>query len=164
MTSDAEGPTIMMTPRLPALAVSAALALGACTSGSGGETVGLLGGAAGGALLGSQIGGGAGKLAAVAVGTLVGALAGREIARRFTSSDQERAAAAERQAIADNRAITWNDPGTGHTGTVAPQRTYTDASGRTCRVYSHRVTIDGHNENATGTACQRADGTWQLVS
>lgn len=152
---------------LAILALTGFIPLGACTGGSqtsGTEIVGTLGGAAGGALLGSQIGKGSGNLAATAAGTLIGALAGHEIARRFTSSDQEQAAAAERRAVADNRSITWNNPDTGHTGTIAPRRTYTDDQGRTCRIYNHRVTIDGRNETARGTACQRPDGSWQLVS
>lgn len=152
---------------LAAIALAASLSLGACTSGSqtsGTEILGTLGGAAGGGLLGSQIGKGSGNIAATAAGTLIGALAGHEIARRFSSSDQDQAAAAERQAVADNRTINWNNPDTGHSGRIAPQRTYTDDQGRTCRVYNHRVTIDGQNETARGTACQRADGTWQLVS
>lgn len=153
-------------PRRRHAALVFALALGACAQGGGidSSTIGTLGGAAGGALLGSQIGSGTGNLAATAIGTLVGAFAGREIARNFGDSDQERASVAERQALADNRRITWNNPETGHSGAIAPVRTYTSDDGRTCRVYTHRIEVDGRNETARGTACRQSDGSWQLVS
>lgn len=150
--------------RRSAIGAVVALSLGACQTGSTSETVGTLGGAAGGALLGSQFGGGSGKLATTAIGTLLGAFAGREIARRLDSNSESRAMAAERDAAAGNRTITWNNPQDNSRGSVRPGRTYENAGGQTCRDYTHTITVEGKRETAHGTACMQPDGTWQLVS
>ncbi|MCW2243296.1 RT0821/Lpp0805 family surface protein [Azospirillum canadense] len=150
--------------RKSAICVVVALSLGACQTGSTSETVGTLGGAAGGALIGSQFGGGAGKLATTAIGTLVGAFAGREIARRLDTNSESRAMAAERDAAARNQTITWNNPQNNSRGSVRPMRTYENASGQTCRDYTHTINVEGKRETARGTACKQSDGTWQLVS
>lgn len=155
-----------MNMRKTAICAAMALGLAACESGSGvsGSTVGTLGGAAAGGLLGSQFGGGTGKLAATAVGTLLGALAGREAGRRLTENDGNRAATAERRALAQNETISWNNPESGTRGTIDPQRTYTNANGQLCRDYTHTIFVDGRAEQATGTACRQSDGNWRLVS
>lgn len=157
----------MRTPgRMTAVAAIAAMSLGACAPGQGpdNETLGTLGGAAGGALIGSQIGGGSGKTAATAIGAVLGALAGREIARSMSEADQQRAATAERTAVARNEPITWSNPDTGARGSIEPVRTYTNAQGNLCREYTHTVYIEGQPETARGTACREDDGTWRLVA
>lgn len=146
------------------LCAAVALSLGACQTGSTSETIGTLGGAAGGALIGSQFGGGSGKLATTAIGTLLGAFAGRAIAQRLDSNSSDRAMAAERSAAAENRTITWNDPQGSSRGSVRPVRTYENASGQTCRDYTHTIIVEGKRETARGTACRQPDGTWQLAS
>ena len=152
--------------RTAAGVAATALFLTACAQqgGPSNETLGTLGGAAGGAILGSQIGGGSGQTAATAVGAVLGALAGRELARRMSPDDQQRAVAAERTAVARNEAITWNSPDTGARGSIDPVRTYTNAQGELCREYTHTVIIDGRPETAQGTACQQQDGTWRLAA
>lgn len=139
--------------------------LGGCAQGQGpsSETVGVLGGAAAGGVLGSQVGSGTGNVVATGVGAVLGALAGREIAKRLSNDEQERAATAERTAVARNEAITWNSPSSGNRGTIEPNRTYTNDQGRTCREYTHTVYAEGRAEKARGTACQQSDGTWSLV-
>lgn len=151
--------------RTTAASLAMVAMLGACAQGQrpGNETLGTVGGAAAGGILGSQIGGGTGNVVATGVGAVLGALAGRELAKRLSSQDQERAATAERTAVARNESITWNNPDTGNRGTIEPNRTYTNSDGRTCRDYSHTVYVDGQPETARGTACQQADGTWTLV-
>ncbi len=152
--------------RNTAAALATMAMLGACAQGQGpsNETLGTVGGAAAGGILGSQVGGGAGNVVATGVGAVLGALAGREIAKRMSGQDQERAATAERTAVARNEAITWNNPESGNRGTIEPNRTYTNQQGRTCRDYTHTVYVDGQPEKVNGTACQQADGTWTLVS
>lgn len=156
--------TPAMHIRKTAACALVALSLAACQTGSTGETVGTIGGAAGGALLGSQLGQGKGQIAATAVGTLVGALAGRELGRRLQGSDQQRAVAAERSAIERNETITWTNPNSGYRGTVQPGDSYVNSAGQTCRNYTHTVYIEGRAETAQGTACRQGDGTWRLVS
>lgn len=151
--------------RKTTLCAALALSLGACQTGmTTSETVGTVGGAAGGALIGSQFGSGTGQLAATALGTVVGAFAGREIARRLDSTSSTRAASAEREAVANNQTITWNNPQTGNQGSVRPVRTYQNSNGQTCRDYTHTINVEGKRETARGTACRQSDGTWQLVS
>lgn len=160
-----------MAIRKTAICATLALSLGACAQGGtdgfggvSGDTIGLLGGGAGGALLGSQVGSGSGRLAATAAGTLIGALAGRAVARQLDTTDEQRAIAAERNALARNDEITWNNPQTGNSGKIQPVRTYELQNGQLCREYAHTVYIEGQAETARGTACRQSDGTWQIVS
>ncbi len=53
------------------------------------------------------------------------------------------------------------DPDTGHYGTVTPQAAY-QQGGYNCREYTQTVYIDGRSEQAHGTACRQADGSWQI--
>ncbi|HYE49094.1 MAG TPA: RT0821/Lpp0805 family surface protein [Azospirillaceae bacterium] len=149
--------------RSTAVALAAALSLGACAEGPSNKTIGTVGGAAGGALIGSQIGSGSGKTAATIIGGVLGALAGREIADRLSDDDRERATSAERTAVARNETITWSNPDTGNRGSINPSRTYTASDGRLCREYTHTVYVNGQAEEARGTACRQEDGTWTLV-
>jgi hypothetical protein len=43
-----------------------------------------------------------------------------------------------------------------------PIRVFTDARGRTCRVYERRVLIDGTPSTALGTICREPSGRWVL--
>jgi surface antigen len=43
-----------------------------------------------------------------------------------------------------------------------PIRVFTDARGRTCRVYERRVLIDGTPSTALGTICRDPSGRWVL--
>jgi uncharacterized protein YgiM (DUF1202 family) len=112
-----------MTPRLPVLLLSAALAglpAAAQAQGNSGKQgsdnsklFGHLLGAGVGALIGSQIGGGKGKIAAVAVGALAGAWLGGEVAGRLTRSDQEGIAQTTGTALETGEPQTWTNPDTG---------------------------------------------------
>ena len=148
---------------VPALGVTAcAQSGGAGSGGPSGQTMGTVGGAALGGLAGSRFGGGSGQLAATAAGTLLGAYLGNRLGRGFDERDQTAAQRAERDALASNSPSSWSNPETDHRGTVQPLRTYA-RDGRTCREYSHTVHIDGRAEEARGTACQTADGGWEVV-
>jgi surface antigen len=146
-----------------------ALSLTACQTQPGGgwstgETLGTLGGAAGGAFLGSRFGGGAGKLATTAIGTLVGAFAGHELGRRMSGTDSSQASTTERQAVANNQSMAWTNPDTGNRGSIEPTRSYRNTTGQLCRDYTHTIFVGTQAETARGTACQQADGSWQLVN
>jgi surface antigen len=43
-----------------------------------------------------------------------------------------------------------------------PIRVFTDARGRTCRVYERRVVIEGAQSTALGTICREPSGRWVL--
>jgi hypothetical protein len=47
-------------------------------------------------------------------------------------------------------------------GAPVPLRSYTDAEGRTCRVYERRVMIDGGAATALATVCRDPSGRWVL--
>lgn len=149
-----------------AVVVTLTLALGACTEGGEKENIGTILGGVGGAVAGAQFGGGTGRIAATAAGTLLGAFLGREVGKSLDRADMAAAQQAQSRAhtapIGDK--ITWNNPDTGHSGTVTPVRQGTDSSGNYCREYQSTVTISGKTEQAYGTACRQPDGTWKVVN
>ena len=149
-----------------AMAIVAAAALGGCAEDAGEkETLGTLLGAIGGAAIGSQIGHGDGRTAAIAAGTLLGALAGGGAGRSLDRADRLAQADAARRARQAplGQTVTWNNPDSGHRGTVTAVRDGTSAGGLYCREFRQNVTIGGKTEEAYGTACRQPDGTWKLM-
>ena len=55
----------------------------------------------------------------------------------------------------------WQNPDTGHGGSVTPTRTFETESGP-CREFTQTVSIGGQMEQAYGTACRQADGSWKI--
>jgi len=58
--------------------------------------------------------------------------------------------------------ITWNNPDSGHSGTVTPVRDGTSSSGQYCREFQQTVVIGGQVEEGYGVACRQPDGTWRI--
>jgi surface antigen len=159
--------------RTTSLALAAALlggpALTACQSVQNNpkQTVGTVGGAALGGLLGSQFGGSTEwKMAATGLGVLLGAMVGSEVGRSLDETDRMRMQQASQQAYTApvGQTIAWNNPQSGNYGTFTPVRDGYTNTGQYCRQFRTTVTIDGRLEEATGTACQQADGTWKVVN
>ena len=127
--------------------------------------VGTLLGAALGGLAGSQLGKGDGQLAAVAGGTFLGMFLGYEVGAMLDVTDEGCArAAVQRAGTAPlGTQIAWNNPQTGHRGTVTPVREGHTSSGRYCREYQQSVTVGGRVQEAYGSACRQPDGSWQIV-
>lgn len=153
--------------KLFVLTIALALASGCASQSHRGEreVSGGLAGAALGGLLGAQFGSGAGTAAGAAAGVLIGALLGSEIGHSMDEVDRMRANQAVVQAhsapLGDQ--ITWNNPESGHYGSVTPTRDgYTD-SGSYCREFYETVNIGGKSEDAYGVACQQPDGSWRIV-
>jgi surface antigen len=129
------------------------------------QAMGTLMGAGVGALLGAQMGGGEGKLASVVIGTLGGAYLGSEIGKSLDSADRiymEMNAQSTLEYSQAGTASSWKNPDSGHSGTFKPTRTYTAASGHSCREYESTIYIDGREKVATGTACRQPDGSWKI--
>ncbi len=148
------------------ITIALLLSLAACANGAGQKQIGgtFLGGALG-ALAGSQIGSGRGQLAAVALGTLGGAFLGSEVGKSLDRADKLSMQRTAHQALETNRTgatATWNNPDSGHSGTVTPTQTFQTASGQFCREYQQTVTIGGKTESAYGTSCRQADGSWRI--
>ena len=60
-----------------------------------------------------------------------------------------------------NDPIVWADgPASGSVTTTREGHTQ---DGRPCREFQQQVSIAGQSEQAYGTACQQADGSWQIV-
>jgi surface antigen len=146
----------------------AVLMSGCMTTDSGTKTLagGVLGAGIGG-LLGSKLGGGRGQMAAIAAGTLAGALFGKNIGESLDKADRGYAGRAEKRAesVPIGQTVSWNNPDSGHSGSVTPTRDgVNQQTGEYCREYHTEVYIGGKLEDAYGTSCRQPDGTWQIVS
>lgn len=150
------------------LAITAIMAftLTACTTAGGTkQTVGGLTGAALGGLLGSQFGSGKGQLAATGAGVLIGGLLGSEVGYSMDELDRMKAnrAVVSAHSAPLGETISWNNPNSGHSGTVTPVRDGYSSSGNYCREFHQTVNIDGRKQDAYGVACRQPDGTWRIV-
>lgn len=150
-----------------ALAFTAAISLAACqqVQNNPKQTAGTVLGGVGGAVVGSQFGKGTGNIAATAAGTLLGAFLGSEVGASLDRADRLEAERAHQTAMSSpmGEPIRWNNPDSGHSGTVTPVKDGRTDSGRYCREYRTTVQIDGREEVAYGQACQQPDGTWRVV-
>jgi len=133
------------------------------------STEGVIGGIAGAALggfLGSRIGSGSGQTFATIGGVLAGGLLGNQVATRLTCQDQQSLYTTTQSGLETyptGRAASWNNPDSGHYGTVTPTRTYQNAGGQNCREFRQTIYIDGRAETGTGQACRQPDGTWRII-
>jgi surface antigen len=150
------------------LTMVAALGLSGCVSDQWGQkqTVGTGIGAVAGGHAGSQVGKGSGRLWATGAGVLLGALAGGSIGQSMDEADRAAMAQAQTRAYAApvGEKISWNNPDSGNNGTIVAVRDGTSSSGRYCREYQQTITVAGKSEQAFGTACRQADGSWKVVS
>ena len=143
----------------PVLILSSALTLAGCSLSN--QNIGTVTGAVAGGVVGNQFGGGSGRIAATALGALAGGVIGRSIGQSLDNSSRQAALGAEYNALENGRPgqpVAWQ--GTNGTyGNVVPQQTYQVGS-QNCRRYVHTIYIDGQPQQASGTACRNADGTW----
>ena len=145
----------------------AAFVLAGCSDYSGMGNKQMIGGGTGavlGGLAGSQFGKGNGQLVGVGVGALLGTMVGSSIGKSLDRADLAYAQQAHQQAYTApiGQSINWNNPESGHYGTVTPVRDGRSTTGRYCREYSQTIYVDGRSETGKGTACQNSDGTWQI--
>jgi surface antigen len=126
--------------------------------------LGSIGGAATGAGIAAIAGGSTGWI--VAAG-LAGGLLGGAIGHRLDNKDKEMAAQAAANAFENNltgQSATWKNPDSGNSGTITPTKTYQAGSGQYCREYRQDVIIGSEKQQAYGTACRQADGSWPIES
>lgn len=147
------------------MAVAASLSLSACAEGNNQTGAALVGAGLGG-LLGSQFGSGDGRLAMTALGTLAGAAIGSSVGKRMDEVDRMKMREAETRAYDApiGEAIIWNNPDTGHRGTVTPVRDGRSQRGEYCREFQSEIMVGGERERGFGRACQQPDGSWKIVS
>jgi surface antigen len=133
-----------------------AIAAGCATRQQTGAVVG----AGAGAGLGAAVTGGG------TVGTLLGAVAGAaigsEIGRAMDEEDRRRAATVL-ETVPTAETDVWRNPDSGYTYEMTPTRTFYAESGLPCREFSVDVIVGNQIEEAYGTACRQADGSWRIV-
>lgn len=143
------------------------LALAGCTDAGPKQTGGTLVGAGVGGLVGSQFGRGSGQAATTGLGVLIGGLLGSEVGKSLDRADQVAMAQATQRSLEGTptgQVSNWNNPDTGHSGTVEPTRTFQTSQGTYCREFQQTVTVGGQTQSAYGTACRQPDGSWKIVS
>ncbi len=151
-----------------ALLAMVSLSMTACMENMGNkEMVGSATGAVLGGVAGAQFGKGTGQLVGVGIGALLGTLVGSEVGKSLDKADMMYAQQAQSKAYAApiGESISWNNPDSGHSGTITPTKEgYSNTSGSYCREYSQTIYVDGKQQTGYGTACQNPDGTWQIVN
>jgi len=141
--------------------------LAGCATGDSVGTKTVVGGATGaaaGGLIGAAAGGGA---AGIIGGVLLGGLLGGAIGNALDQRDREYYNDTAQNTLESGRTGStgsWQNPDSGNAGTMTPTRTYQSSSGQPCREFTTTVTVDGKTEEAYGTACRQADGSWQIVN
>ncbi|HLZ66749.1 MAG TPA: RT0821/Lpp0805 family surface protein [Aliidongia sp.] len=128
-------------------------------------TGGALVGAGLGGLAGSQLGHGSGKIATTALGVVLGGLLGGSVGASLDRADQaalDRSTQTALESTPTNQPVQWQNPDTGHYGTIVPVRTYQPQPGSFCREFQQTVVIGGQSQQAYGTACRQPDGTWKV--
>ena len=148
-----------------AAVVLAALMVASCQTVSDNPktAIGGLGGATVGGLIAAAAGGGG---AGIAAGVIGGALLGGLVGNYLDDRDKKMAAESANKALESTpsgQSVAWNNPDSGHSGTVTPVRTY-QSGGTSCREYQQTVTIDGKQERSYGTACRQPDGSWKVTN
>ena len=94
-------------------------------------------------------------------GTLIGSSAGESL-DRMDRMYKEQANQNALENARTNQVVEWNNPDSGNYGSVTPLKTYTGAT-TVCREYTETVYIGGNAQQAYGTACRQADGSWKIV-
>jgi surface antigen len=144
--------------------LASTLGLSACAGGGPtGEDIGFILGTVGGAYLGSQFGSGSGRTAMTVLGATLGGYAGKAVARRLTQRDYEYMDQAAYEAVSTGQPSTWQNEESGNFGSAAPTNSYA-RNGQNCTNFSQSVTSAGETASGTSSACQLADGSWQIMS
>ena len=58
----------------------------------------------------------------------------------------------------------WQNPDTGHGGSVTPTRTFETETGTPCREFTQTIYVEGDYEQVDGKACRNSEGSWEVVS
>ena len=98
------------------------------------------------------------------LGIGLGAMIGQNIGQQLDERDRYLMAQTFEHTMekAPTNAIgQWENPNTGHGGTITPTHT-TVTNGTPCREFTQTVSIGGQMQEAYGTACRQADGSWKI--
>jgi surface antigen len=150
----------MNRKRIPAAALTIALAVTGCASQGTHEESGMVIGGVLGGLLGSQVRDRHHRDVAIIAGTLIGASIGGSVGRYMDETDRLRAAQTL-ESVRTGVSSTWRNPDNGVQYQFTPTRTFETAQGP-CREYTMEALIGGRREQVYGTACRQADGSWKI--
>ena len=116
-----------------------------------------------GGTISSKYGNASGKVASSGTGPLLGAFIG---GAAIEPSDAAAAETAAKRAYAApvGDQVGWNNPATGHHGSLITTREGYNNAGQYCREFRQTVTTKNKTELAYGTACKQGDGTWKIVA
>lgn len=131
------------------------------------EAIGTVIGALLGGIVGSRFGKGSGQKAATVIGAVAGGYAGNRYGESLDCKDQQAHAQTAHEALEyqpAGRPSSWNNPDSGHSGSITPVKTWQRDNGQYCRDYTQSIVIDGVVEEAKGAACREDDGSWRIVS
>ncbi|MFQ5914689.1 MAG: RT0821/Lpp0805 family surface protein [Nitrospinota bacterium] len=152
------------------VAVAAAGLSGCSGAGINQESQGtLLGGALGGLAgygLGTATGSTAGKVLLTLGGTLLGGYLGSRVGRRLDERDRLAMADTTQHTLETKPSgtpMTWQNPDSGHSGTVVARSVYRNNKGQNCRDFTQSFDVDGKVQNVTGAACRQPNGAWEIV-
>ncbi len=130
------------------------------------------GNTAGGAILGAIAGGlfgnavSRGHGAGTAVGAIAGGLLGASIGNSLSCNTQHYASnvyVTGFEAGRPHHRYDWRSPYDNSYGYLEVGDYYRGPEGRRCATYSQRIFVNSRPEVATGRACRRPDGTWDMV-
>lgn len=127
------------------------------------EVLGSIIGGAIGARVGSKFGDRQDRAITTIGGAVIGAVIGGAIGRSMDEADQACAAQALEYANL-NQAVAWDNATRGATYTVTPVELYRSEQGAECRRYIVRTVSGGRQQDSTGNACRRDDGSWAPVN
>lgn len=128
--------------------------------------IGTIAGGVAGGVAGYQFGGGAGKAVATVAGTLLGAYLGSEIGASLDRGDMAYYNQTSQRAMENaqpGETLPWENPQSGHSGSITPSNYYKNSSGQYCREYTQTINVGGRTEKGYGTACRQPDGSWKIV-
>lgn len=127
---------------------------------------GLLFGAIAGGLFGNAISHRHHRGGATAMGAIMGGALGAGIAGNMDCGDRyyhRRAYYDGFQRGYPNRTYSWHNPHSGHRGDFHVGEYYQGPYGENCATYTQSIWVRGRPERASGYACQRGDGSWEIM-
>ena len=98
------------------------------------------------------------------LGIGLGAMIGQNIGKQLDERDRYLMAQTFEHTMEKaptNSTGQWQNPDTGHGGTITPTNTIV-TNGTPCREFTQTVSIGGQMQEAYGTACRQADGSWNI--
>ncbi len=130
---------------------------------------GLLIGALAGGLLGNAVSGRGNRGTGTAVGAIIGGAIGVGVGGQNLDCEDrnyvERAYYDGFERGRPHSTYRWDNPRTGNYGSMRVGDYYHDnRRNERCATYSQTIWVQGRPQDATGYACRRQDGTWEIIS